>query len=302
MLIMTTPGDGEFIIDVDLDMTALDAIFIRQGGETTVIQYCVYVSLLNTQTNEDATYIETEIRFKLQAGSIVTLDSFEPTMAQPGTQDYTITVNGLRAAICKVPTSPGDIVSVCINSTDPLQSIVTVDSFVFETGAGISQVAFDGGAADSLTEVAYNDGKSFQFNTVLKADFYRKPGTQVTAQGTCTLGGGSRKLQDLGANQNETENVALKLAFMIGADDQYSSSDRSAFTPNTTESLSSSTQSNMYIAALTISMLVLVSLMAIGLMVYKTKVNKDKIGRGNDSLPKIPLETEDDTFDEQQWV
>jgi hypothetical protein len=298
MIIMTTPGDGGvFSIDVDFEKSSLDSIFIHDYGDTAIIQYCVYVSLVNPESNEDATYVETEIRFKLLSDSSITVDSFEPTLAQPETMDYTVTMNGLRAEICKVPSSPGDVVSVCINSTESAQTIVTVDSFVFETGGGISQVAFEGGEANGLTEVVHNDGASFQFNTLLKADFFRMASSKVTGQGTCTLSAGGRKLLDLGVNETD---VPLELAFYIGQDPSSTSdrSDERDGVPNNTKYLSSSTQSGMYVATLIIAMLALVSMMIIGLVLYRR-------GRGeirNDSPPTTPLETEDDPFDELKWV
>ena len=228
MTISSTDEGSIFDIRIDTDPNTLDDIFIYKAmdGSQTVIQFCVYVSLVNEATGEEVNFVETEIRFKIDQDGSISVDNFASSMTEPVTKDFTATV-GLIASVCKAPDKgQGDTVSVCIGTTDPLVSMGSVETFMFEATDAernqfITQIAFDAGTASSLTEVEVNDGTNFKFNTILKADFYRSSDgpTTVMGYGTCTMNTRRRNLQD-GVSGDGEENVPVSLSFVIGGDDQ----------------------------------------------------------------------------------
>ena len=227
LTILEREDSGLYNLDIQTDPNAMADIFKADDGETTTLQFCVDVLLMNPDSDEAANFVEVELRYTINLDGFILLDKFSTQTSDPITKGFTTSL-GISASICKIPTKQGDTVSVCINATQPLTSIDSVVVFQFEatdptTGTSISQIAFQNGAPASLTEEASeNDPSNFRFNTILNANFYpSQGGLAVAGAGTCTIKlGRSRNLrQKMSASvpdPEHEENVTVSLSFLIG--------------------------------------------------------------------------------------
>lgn len=226
-------GDTASSLGIAIDTAAVqnNAVIYRASGDIGteyIVQFCVSFSLTN-DANEEANFVETEIRFVQSQDGALFVNTAGPFTSRTPEALQVVTSSGLTAEICKIPEAQGAVVSICIATPEnAAMQISTVDSFVFKTGGElVQQLAFVDGSPSSLTEIAVNDGASFQFNTILKAEFYTSQSSTVIGEGSCTMLNGHRAVLQLQApsSRNESdgpmlENEILSLAFTIGEHEQ----------------------------------------------------------------------------------